>query len=87
MVMEAQAMTHTPVQIVLIPVPESGSPKYAKPQKPNYLHHKAERRWPLTQPIPKPQIDRQLIERMREQAKRAIDAHRPQIEALMQARV
>jgi ubiquinone/menaquinone biosynthesis C-methylase UbiE len=66
--------------------PGGGQPRYARQEKPRYRQHKAERPWPLTLPSPKPQIDRQLIKRMREQAKRAIDAHRPQIEALMRAR-
>jgi hypothetical protein len=73
--------------IIFIEVPAVGSPRYARQEKPNYRRHKAKRdQWLLRQDIPcSHQIDRRLIDEMRDQAKKAISDERSRIEALLGA--
>jgi hypothetical protein len=65
--------------MIFIPpeVPAAGSPKYAKPPKPNDHRHKAQRPPNLPiQAIPRPQIDRQLVDQLLRQGKQVLaEAH------------
>jgi hypothetical protein len=83
-------MTNAPLSVIFVPVevPGAGSPRYARQEKPKtFRHHRAQRdKWPLRQDIPCPhEIDRRLIDEMRDQAKKAIADSRGQIEALLGA--
>jgi hypothetical protein len=76
-------------QVIFIPVPtptpcagvDYGRPDHPKPNR----RHKAQRElWRPQRNIPqRPVIDRDLIERMREQARRTIANAKPTIEALL----
>jgi hypothetical protein len=63
--------------VVFVETPAAGSPKFARTVKPNYRRHKAQRPPNLPQqPIPKPVIDRQLIDQLLRQGKRVLaEAH------------
>jgi hypothetical protein len=68
--------------IIFIEVPAAGSPRYARQEKPNYRHHKAQRdQWKPAQSIPV--IDREEIRRRVEEARKAIAADRQRIDALL----
>jgi hypothetical protein len=77
-------MSASSVQIVLVPVPVAG-PDWNRFKRPEHSHHKAKREaWKPADRIPqRPPVDRELVDRMREIAKRAIENAKPQIEAML----
>jgi hypothetical protein len=83
-------MSAGPVQTnyILVPVPCGASVDWGRqPKPPPYQHHKSSReRWGEQRSIPqRPAVDRELIERMREIAKRTIADAKPTIEAMLRA--
>jgi hypothetical protein len=80
--------THTPCQIVLLPVPVAGSPgwdrRQARPLHPSPAKTKRAL-WREQAIPPTPVIDKSLLDRMREAAKRHLAERRDVIRAVLAA--
>jgi hypothetical protein len=72
--------------VIFVPIPVA-SVDYGRRQYPDRVSHSGKTKsqpWrPDRQPIPRPQVDRELIERMKEIARRHVEAHRDTIKALL----